>query len=285
MATDLDLPFLRTLVAIADTGTFARAGSVVGRTAPAVGLQMRKLEEQLGVALFQRQGRNMALTPEGERLLVHARQMVQMNDHTVSALAADALGGELQLGATQDFADTVLPDILAGFARLHPGVKLNVLVGRSSDLADAVARGDLDLALAAGKLNGFATPLVTEDMVWIGADHFHLAPQSPLPLVLFEDPCPFRESAIRQLGAVGRSWRVSYSSPSLSGVRAAVQAGLGVTVRTKRFLGPGLLDVSESFDLPPLGKIKYALYRRTDDPRSESAALENEVRGCFKAQP
>ncbi len=253
MHLDLPTDLLRSFVAIADTGGVAKAAERVHRTQPAVSLQMKRLEGVLGVALIRRQGRGVALTEAGERLLAYARRILTLNDEAVAALVPAALAGPVRFGTIQDFADTVLPGVLARFAAENLGVRLDVRVGNSAVLLDAMEAGVLDLVLASDQRPG-GTPLRREPMRWIGGGP---APDGEVSLVLMEAPCPFRDAALAALDGAGRRWRVVYTSPSLAGVRAAVRAGLGVTCRTAGLIGDGLRPAE---GLPPLPDARFALY-------------------------
>lgn len=259
MSITLDMECLRTLIAIADTGTRARAAESIGRTPAAVSLQIGRLEERLGVSLFRPDGRRRVLTEDGERLLGYARRLLSLNDEAVAALAPEALSGPVRFGTTQDFADTLLPGILGDFARAHPAVRLKVRVESSAALRDAVATGALHLALAVTEPGSAGAREISRlPMVWLGREGTVPDSAAPLPLVLFEPPCPFRRAALEALDRTGRPWRIAYTSPSLSGLRAAVEAGLGVTVRTA-LLGEGT-GLSVLSGLPRLPEATYALY-------------------------
>ncbi len=260
MAINLDMDGLRTLLAVADTGTQVGAAARVGRTASAVSLQMDRLRAQLGVPLFRKDGRRLAFTEDGERLLVYARRILALNDEAVSALAPGTLGGPVRCGAVQDLADTVLPDILTGFARRHPSVRLELRVESSMALRQEVERGHLDLAVVARSDESASASLMLRlPMVWIGATGPNPATDAPVPLVLVDAPCPFRKAALAALDRAGQAWRVVVTSPSLSGLRAAVRAGLGVTVRTPLLLGDGLRLLDRRAGLPTLPDVSYDL--------------------------
>jgi len=265
MLTNLDMDCLRTFVAIIELGSYAEASRLVGRTPSAVSLQIRRLEGQVGVSLFQRAGRRMVPSPEGERLLVTARQILQLNDSIVDEFAFPRLSGEVSLGSIQDFADTFLPEILARFNRAHPNVRISVKVDRTKFLAKAVEKGDLDLAIG---VHGWSRrrdhAIRREQMIWIGAETIHLEPNAPVPLVLFEPPCSFRDAAINVLNQAGKEWDIVYTSPSLSGLRAAVQAGLGVTARTGLLISSGIKALPKSTGLPKLPSIEFGLYEGSD---------------------
>jgi DNA-binding transcriptional LysR family regulator len=158
---------------------------------------------------------------------------------------------------------------------------LDVKVGRSRELADDVLNGTLDLALAAGGLSSLSKALGQEPMTWVAAEGFELDPNAPVPLVVFDAPCPFRDSALATLNACARSWDIRYTSPSLSGVRAAVAAGLGITVRTGRLLKRGLVEAPPHFALPTLPHVKFAIYARDEKARPPIAAMAAEIKDAF----
>ena len=132
MVSNLDMDCLRTFAAIADLGSFTKAADRVGRSLPAVSLQMEKLERQTGSALFRKAGRGKVLTEAGENLLGYARQMLSTNDAAVSALNEQGrVEGPVRLGVVQDVAEHVLSAVLTDFASAHPEVRLDVRVERS----------------------------------------------------------------------------------------------------------------------------------------------------------
>lgn len=252
MNMDLPLELLRTFVAVAELGSVTRAAERVGRTQPAVTLQLRRLEGLLGRALFLRQRRRLSLAPQGEVLLHHARTVLAANDLAVAALLAEPLSGPVRVGLVQDFADTLLPGVLARFADAHNGVRLEVAVAGSAALRARLADGALDVVMCAARADE-AAALITP-LSWLGAAR--LAARDPVPLALLEPPCGYRDAALAALEQAGRRWRVVVTSPSLSGMRAAVAAGLGLTVRS-RLLGG--LPVVEGAGLPTLPSIGHVV--------------------------
>ena len=262
MARNLDMDSLRTLAAIAETGTFAAAATRIGRTQAAVSHQVKRLEEQAGIKLFARDGRRKIFTEAGMTLLGYAYGIIEANDTALNAVAEDTLSGVLRVGAIQDFAETALPEVLSRFRSDHPRVRFNVRIDASRSLSDAVRAGDLDLALVLQHLKaGAAAPAYRAPMVWVAAADFKVSKDSPLPLVLFDEPCTFREAALTALAAAGWKWEVVYTSPSLSGLRAAVAAGLGVSVRLPSFCRDGLGVVDKKANLPALPEVAFTLYR------------------------
>jgi DNA-binding transcriptional LysR family regulator len=232
MNRTLDLDVLRTFVTGHDLGSFAAAAERLGRSQSALSLQLRKLEAEAGQTLLRKDGRRLALTPAGEVMLSYARRMIELNDEALTAVRGVAVEGWVRLGMAQDFAESWLPSLLGRFARAHPGVRVEARVDRGAVLATAVAKGELDLALVWGDLPGaHRTELTTMPIAWIGSPRHEIAAMRPLPLVTIEPPCVFREAAVRALDQAGIPWRVTFTSPSLAGIWAAVEAGLGLTPR------------------------------------------------------
>lgn len=260
----LELDLLRSFLAVVDQGSISAAARRVLRTQAAVSLQMKRLEESVGAVLLERSGRGMRLTEAGERLAGYARRLMELADEAVMATGAPSAAGTMRLGVVQDIADSVLPDALARFARTHPAVRTEVVVERSTRLVDMVEAGDLDLAAAARLPRPGAMPIRREPMLWLAAAHAPVAQWAAgeIPLATFDAPCPFRSAAIDTLDRAGLRWRITYQSPSLSGIAAAVRAGLGVTVRTS-LTAAGLTASSQ---LPALPSAEFALYRRDSAP-------------------
>lgn len=290
---NFDLDALRSFAIGVELGSFARAAERVGRSPSALSAQLRKLEEQAGTALLQKTGRTLTLTEAGETLLSYARRMLSLNDEALLAIGGRALAGTVRLGLLEDFSDHLLPEVLGRFARSHRGVQIEVKVGRNAGLLDDVRGGRLDLALAwhAEGDAALASPhmevLGRYPLHWIGPAGSGLLPFEPgaaLPLVGFEAPCRLRAAATDALDAAGLPWRLVYSSPSLSGVWAAVAAGLGVTVRTRFGLPPTLAPLTaQEHGLPALPPIGLALHRAQRQLPEAAARLHELVREAVLA--
>jgi len=264
---NLPTTLLRTLVTAIDSGGFGRAAQLLGRTQSAVSLQMQRLEQQVGETLFRKQGRSLALTDAGEVVLSYARRMMELNDEAISAIKGLAVAGSVRLGLPQDFAETGLPTILARFARAHPAVRVEARVDRNSVLLDQLQRGQLDLALVFGQLDDRESIKVAElPIVWIGPVRFSWSRREPLPLVLFEPPCLFRQAALQALDKAGIGWRLTFTSPSLAGLWAGVQAGLGIIIRTPHALPQHLRVLDKPYRLPRLASVGLRLHAATSSP-------------------
>jgi DNA-binding transcriptional LysR family regulator len=259
----LDLSLLQTLVAVNDSGGLARAAEQVGRTQSAVSLQMQRLEQTLGLDLFDRSGRALVLTSAGQAMLGHARHMLEVNREAVAAVRGHRVAGRVRFGMSVDFEHTWLPRAMARFAQSHPKIEVALSVDRNSALELAVSQGDIDIALVFGKPKAAAAHQIgTVPMRWIASrDFVWRADGAPtaLPLLLLDQPCMFRGAAVQALDAAGLPWRVAVTSLSLGGLWATALAGMGVTARSGVVLPAGLVDVGDSLGLPPLPKVAVCL--------------------------
>ncbi len=258
---NLSLDSLRTLVITQDLGGFGRASERLGRTPSAISLQMKRLQEEIGVPLFRKQGRKTILTEQGEIALRYARRVLELNDEMIDTLRGSHLAGTVRVGFAQDFTSNVLPLVIARFSALYPLVKIEVKVDRGLALFEAIDSGDLDVALTLGGEARRAAQLLTElPLHWIASTTFRDRPRQPLPLALFSPPCGCQTPGLEALEKSGRPWRVAMTSPSLTGLWAAVSAGLALTARTELGL-PGDVRVID-LGLPSLGNVPVTLQRR-----------------------
>ncbi|MCU7942963.1 MAG: LysR family transcriptional regulator [Candidatus Thiodiazotropha sp. (ex Cardiolucina cf. quadrata)] len=271
MPLNLDIDLLRSLVAIADHGGFSQAAKRLHRTQSAISLQMKRLEASSGTALFLKSGRRRILTESGELLLNYARRILDLNDEAASILRPDPLQGHLRLGVAQDFADRGLAAILAQFTRSHPAVRLDVQIDTSSRLVAAIHAEQLDMAVAFQSPGDGGECLGLFPLQWIVPKAFIRQPSQTLPLVLFANPCLFRSRVVSALDQAGIPWRVAYTSPSLPGILAAVEAGLGVTAR---LAGKGF----GNSQLPALKPVELALFRNPLHNSHALNALDNIIR-------
>ncbi|WP_205678743.1 LysR substrate-binding domain-containing protein [Aquisphaera insulae] len=277
MPFEVDSLQLKGFIAIADTGTFGQAAATVNRTQSALSLQIKKLEEQLGCSLFDRSGRRVSLTPQGELFLGYARRMIQLQWEAYSRLREPDVRGEIRFGTPEDFATHYLPDVLANFRQHHPAVELNVSCDLTLNLIEGFRRGDYDVILAKRdpqRVKG-GTRVWREPLVWAAADGYRA--EQPLSLVLAPQPCIYRDRALAALDRARRSWHISYTSPSLAGTLAAVRAGLGVTILPSNMIPAGIHPARAELRLPQLADAEIALMKRDELPKAGLVFAEHIV--------
>ena len=258
---NLDVDLLRAFVSVADLGSFTRAADALLRRQSTLSLQIKRLEDGLGTRLLERTSRHVRLTAEGEALLGHARQMLELNDRLVSSFDEPALAGTVRLGTPEDFATTHLPQVLARFAQSYPSVQLEVTCDLTITLMGRFRLGDFDLVLVKREpeRSDRGVRVWREPLVWVAAEKLALPGSRPLPLVVSPPPCVYRKRATDSLGRVRRPWRVAYSCASLAGQHAAVKAGLGVAVLPKDMVPAGLAVIERRSGLPDLHDTEIAL--------------------------
>ncbi len=262
MSTSFDIDALRTMVVGTELGSFARAAVQLGRSQSAVSMQIRKLEEQAGKPLFARSGRHLVPTEAGDALLAYARRIIALNDEAAVSVGATAAAASVRMGLPQDFFEDVMPDALGRFSQARPGVHVEVRAGRNHVLESEVRAGRIDVAVAffPEGSDGHGTLIASLPMVWLAPQAAQgIAAATPLPLILFDHPCLFRQAALKALDRAGRRWRLALTTPSLPGVWAALRLGHGVTVRTRHQVPAGVTEITPSAGLPDLPRIELRL--------------------------
>ncbi|MFC4624912.1 LysR substrate-binding domain-containing protein [Daeguia caeni] len=281
----LDADVLRTFVAIVDTGSFAAAANAVFRTPSAVSMQIKKLEEQLGVSVFDRDARAVTLTSDGEMLLGYARRILALNREAVAKFVAPSFSGLVRLGAPDDVGESLLPLVLKRFSETHPGVMVDVVIDQSVGLRKRFDDGKLDLALVNLSSNmpnrdDFEI-LLEEELIWVGAKCGTAYRRDPLPLSIWEEGCAWRDNALAALEKAGRNYRVAYMSSHATGRRAAILADLAVAPSCRTLLSDGIVALGPEHDLPPLGKYQLGMTIRRD-AASHIKAVADHLREVFE---
>lgn len=257
---NLDLDLLRTFVAVADLNTFAAAAAAVCRTQSAVSQQMQRLEQLVGKELFARHGRNKLLTEHGIQLLGYARKILRFNDEACMSLIFSNLQGVLTLGASDESADTILPFLLNRISSVYPKLALDVSVKRNAFMVEMLKENEVDLVVTTHRPGQYdCLTLRTSPTHWYCAAEYVLQKGEPIPLVLLDDPSPFRDMVLTALNEASIPWRLAYVASTLPAVRAAVKAGLGVTARPVEMMSPDLRVLGQSEGLPSLPDTEYLL--------------------------
>jgi DNA-binding transcriptional LysR family regulator len=257
MAQDFDIDLLRAFVAVAECGGFTRAAVRLNRTQSTVSQQVQRLEQAAGAQLLLRETRQLQLTEEGDRMLAYGRRLLSLHDEARAAIAGSGHSGEVRVGFAEDFAPLALPLALAEFNRAHPRLHLSVVCDLSVALARRFRHGELDLVVVkqlpedrSGKR------LRLDPLVWLAGPGFVPKDDEPLPLCLFPPGCLFRDRVTAALDAIGRPWRIAYTSPSIAGLQAAVAAGIGLATLTAVSDRGGLKPAdAQAWGLPSLGEI------------------------------
>jgi DNA-binding transcriptional LysR family regulator len=258
---NLDLDTLRTLAVAHNRGGLAQAAEHLGRTPSAISLQMKRLQDDLGVTIFVKRGRRLGLTENGEVVLSYARRILALNDELLDTTQRAGISGVIRVGGPQDFA-SVLPEVLSHFAALYPHMQIELLIEGNASLLEAVQSARIDLAAIIGGDGTGAGEIIGHlEIGWIASASFDPREKQPLPLAVLGPKCAFRRCAIQRLEAAGIAYRIAASSPSLDGLWAALRGGLGVTARTALNLPDGLAFDRALHGLPALGSLPVTVHR------------------------
>jgi len=282
----LDTDQLRSFVAIVDAGSFTRAAERVNKTQSAVSMHIRRLEEQLGRALFIRQGRGVKLSEEGQQLIEYARQILEIEATALASISRRALAGRVRFGIPDDYADSFLPDIVTRFVRRHPLVEVSVICEGSMVLSERIGAREVDVAVVTSCANVHGAEILREEPLrWMVGAHYRVHDMRPLPLALSGPTCDWRRAALEALQAAGVPWRQLLVSASHAAIAPVVQAGLAATVLPGSAASHGMRIVDEDEGLPPLPNNRVGILEASGKRSPEALALAEEVRNTIRLGP
>lgn len=274
----LDPVLLRSFLAVARAGGFSAAARDLALGQPAVSQHVRRLEQHVGKRLFVRDTHSVVLTPDGEAMVAFAETILDASRRAEGYFTGARVRGRLRFGTSEDFVFTRLPEVLAEFRRTHPLVELELTVGLSGLLNERLDAGELDLLLAKRPLGDERGRMVWRDsLIWIGAPGATVDPRQPVPLCLYPPPSITRAHTLRALEHAGLAWRIACISGSLTGLRAAALAGLGVLCLPRGLVPPGLVELTASHHLPPLGDTEFVLRAATRTLRQPAKQLAETI--------
>jgi DNA-binding transcriptional LysR family regulator len=258
----LDIDLLRTFVAVVETRSFTAASDVVRRTQSALSLQMKKLEEQVGYTLLRREPTGIRPTPEGERLLIHARTILRAHEEAILAFDRSVeAAGSLMLGISADYGQGLMARVLGVLGRSYPNLSVEVVCGPALHLAEMCNDGRLDVAFVGeGEGLGQSPVIHRERLVWAGGTN--VQPKEPFALALPPaDVCNYRRWALDAFTRTGRRHRIAFTSYSIAGLQAVVRSGHAITVIAESALIPGMRELDDSEFFPELPQIEVRVTR------------------------
>lgn len=278
----LDSDLLRTFLAVAETGSVTGGAERIHRSQSAASIQIKQLEEILGKPVFKRHGRGVALSAVGEALAPVARQVVGNLDATLAEITGGGLEGSLSIGIPDDHGKEALSKIIAAFARDHPKVDLLVHCALSTGYSVSLTAGDLDLAVHDVEELGPRMELLREErMHWVMARTHDLLERDPVPIALFDRACWWRDVALDGLKEYGRAHRVVYASESVTGVTAAIEAGIAIGVLDQSAITDKMIVLSGLDAVAKLPTSKLVLERARGADNPACTAMAEVIRHAF----
>ena len=257
---NLDITTLRSFVAVADNGGVTRAAGFLHLTQSAVSMQLKRLEELLGLQLLDRSGRTIALTASGEQLLAYARRMVTLNDEVIGRLTDQVYEGEIVLGVPYDIVYPAIPQVLQRFSAAYPRVRVQMIASNTRQLKEQFGKGECDLILTTESAsNDESETLAERPLRWIGAPGGSAWRQRPLPMA-FCRYCTFRPKAVERLDKAGIAWDMVVETESDRTIEVTVAADLAVQTMIDGTEPQHLVQIDHGGSLPELPVQKINLY-------------------------
>lgn len=257
---NLDVTTLRSFAAVAEHGGVTRAAGFLHLTQSAVSMQLKRLEELLGVSLLDRSGRTIALTAEGEQLLAYAKRMVALNDEVVTRLTHQAYEGEITLGVPHDIVYPAIPKVLKQFNALYPRVRVSLVSSYTRRLKSEFQKGDCDVILTTEtELEVGGQVLCDLPLCWVGAPGGRVWRQRPLRLA-FGRHCLFRPLVVEALNAAEIDWTQVVETDNDRTIEATVSADLAVHAVLEGTEPPYLSRIEHGGALPDLPSQRINLY-------------------------
>ncbi|MCQ9164754.1 MULTISPECIES: LysR substrate-binding domain-containing protein [unclassified Arthrobacter] len=253
---------LKSFLAVAETRNFTRAAERLGISQPTVSQHVRKLEQAAGRVLVARDTRDVRLTDNGDAMAGFARTILAANDAATRYFSGAAMRGRLRFGTADDLAITGLPRILREFRQLYPQINLELTVSQSDQLHRRLKAGALDLVFVKWVSGAQEGEVVKQDtFAWVGLEQTVLEPGAPVPVIVYPAPSLSRKLALDALEQAGRTWRITCSTKQISGVLAALRAGIGIAVMPTSLVPDDLKVITRRFELPPVGDVDFTLIR------------------------
>lgn len=274
LLTNLPTDLLRTFIAVVELGGHSKAGAVLGRSQPAISLQIRRLEDLVRSPLLSQEGRAISPTPAGEALLSYAREMMRINDEAVRYFHRAEMSAVLRIGLPTDYAVAFLQNTLTTFRRNHLEVDLEIYCDLSRELHQHLRSDDLDIIVATMPTARmpYLSRAWVEQPIWAAAETLELPDTRPVPLGAHLEGCDYRSRMIEALDGAERRWRIIYTGPGISGLQNAVLNGFCVTALTHATMLSGMRELREDEGFPKLEPLRIGLFYK--HPRLSAAGLQ-----------
>ncbi len=285
MFRDIDISLLRAFVAVVETGSVTGAARLLNRTQAAVSQQIKRLEEQFGVELFQREHKRLTLAAEGERLLTPARRLLSLNDETWGMMTTPHFHGEVKIGVPLDIVTSYMPSILRRFNSAWPKVRVTIETGNSNDLVAKLDNGELDLALSTDlEATRPCETLYRDRLVWVGCPMGKAHLQRPLPIAIGGLRCRFRPSVLDALRGAGIDWHIVIEVTNQEAMNATVSAGISITPLLRDSVPHHLSVIPAGQGLPELPDFDINLHLPRTGGSDLANALAQHVRADFASR-
>ncbi|CAM3768472.1 LysR substrate binding domain protein [Vibrio aerogenes CECT 7868] len=222
-------------------------------------------------------GRHLILSYDGQRLAPYAKNLIEMHDKTLAQLKSEAPTTQIRLGCPDDYAESVLPELVRLFHQQWPQLDLQITAAPSHRIRMMLDSNHLDAGIVTrSPTSEEGYPLQQEQGVWVRAfKDRQLLAMEPLPVVLFQPECKFHQAAIDGLIKQNKNFKVMACTSSASTLRGLINHGLGIGAMARSSMGNGLEEISGNI-LPKLPMIEVVLILsgRKENPLTEALAQQ-----------
>lgn len=277
----IDLALLKSFVAIAETKSFQGAADKIGRSPSAISMQVKRLEETLGVEVFTRNARETHLTRDGQRLLGYARNLLSSEMEMRNAFDLEPVVGQIVLGVPDDVIERFPMRVLREFSDQFPGVSVSIKVDHTPSLLKLVERGAIDIAIVTyvDTIAGIEKSEVfyQEAEVWAVRKGSQIEKQTPLPITLWDEGWGWYQRTKEILDQSDTDYQIVLYTENITARKNAIEAGLCVGPLPISQLGENLTSVPSLMALDALPTYALAI-AKGDTPSKAAQLLEGYLR-------
>jgi DNA-binding transcriptional LysR family regulator len=278
----LDSDLLRTFVAVAEAGNFTKAAEQVSRTQSAVSMQIKRLEDMIGEALFDRGSRGVSLTRRGQELIINARRIVSLIEETAASLRAKPLDGPVRIGIPEEYSYSILSRALGMFSKQHPKVEITVRYAHSASQIEALEAGELDLAVVfEWEDYSDGEVLMRDPTVWVTSNLHCQHEERPLPVALYNRDGWCKDFALRSLEDRGYPYRVAYTSDTTGGLKLAVASGLAIAPVSRSNIPPDCRELTAAEGFGDIDASNVVLHRAPGATSEAIKGMADAIREAF----
>lgn len=281
---NLPTELLRTFVTVIEVDSYTHAAAILRRSQPAISLQMKRLEDLVGQPLILRKGRRITLTERGEVLILHARQILRLNDIAVSQFYRNTEGSTLRIGLPVDYGVRMLQSCMTRIVQQNPNIRTEIRCDLSRNLIEGLRKDELDIAvgLYPGGDQQFLYRSWLEKPVWVAAKGLDFRDTDELPLIAHPYGCVYRDRMTEALEQAKRRWRIAFSSPGIGSIQQAILDGIGVSCLTGPTMLDGLQRLRPETGLPELDPLHIGLFYRQTRLAQDGHQVVNEIETTLK---
>ena len=280
---NLPTDLLRTFVTVVEVGGFTNAANILGRSQPAITLQIQRLEQLVGCKLILRVGKDVSFTEQGETLTLYARQILRLNDIAIARFEPRNKGRFIRVGLPLDYAVNLLQAKLTELIKKHPDLRVEIRCDLSRNLIELLRKNEIDVAVALfeGNDQQFLFQNWHEKPIWVGATNFATNVDKEIPLVVHPHGCVYRDRMTTALKLAGLRWRIAFSSPGIGALQRAVCDGLGFSCLTEPTLRKGMASLSAEDGFPTLEPLHIGLFARQAQLGTEGYIILDKMEETF----